>query len=80
MRIDIISITHEVNDSIFHVQYKVNGHLRPLRPTKHEIAHYLSVNNDKDRESALKLFSEIIKDIRRKSDLFTSYIEWFHRI
>ena len=79
-KIHIINITHEVSDCLFFIEYKVNGHIRTIRATKYEIANYVAVNNDANRDGALKLFSDIIKDIDKKTNLFTSYLTYFHTI
>lgn len=80
LKIHIINITHEVCDSLFYIEYKVNGHIRTMRATKYEVTNYLSVNNDESRQGALNLFAQIIQDQVRKENMFSSYLEYFHRI
>ena len=80
MIVDIIRITNEVNDCLFYIEYKVNGRLREMRCTKIDIIKHLSMQLNIGSHLSSETFDNLISQEESKTELFYSYLKYFHYI
>jgi len=78
MEIKSITITQEVKDNIFVLNYLYKGHDRKMWIPKNDIHQFIVNQRECSLTQATNFFQAMLKYTEDRDQLFKVYLSWFH--